>query len=106
MAINTRSILNTTGATVSGCRYLSDNVIAFTFGLPGLSIYNMKVVIGEKGAFIACPQIKSKKDDKKWNDVCAVYLSDADTARIIAAVTEHAVAGDIPVDWKTRHEVK
>lgn len=96
--------LNINGATISGARYLSDKVIAFTLGLPGLCIYNMKVVAGKDGPFLSVPQIKGKND--RWNDVCAVFLSDADAEKVIQTVCDYAVAQGADVDWKTRHEVK
>lgn len=99
-----RLTLNIKGATISGARYLSDKVIAFTLSLPGLSIYNMKVVDGKNGPFLSTPQIKSKND--RWNDVCAVFLSDADAAKVIQTVCDYAVAQGESVDWKARHEVK
>ena len=99
-----RSTLNITGATISGARYLSGKVIAFTLCLPGLCIYNMKAVAGKDGPFISTPQIKGKND--RWNDVCAVFLSDADAAKVIQTVYDNAVEVGEAVDWKTRHEVK
>ena len=99
-----RPTLNIKGATISGARYLSDKVIAFTLGLPGLCIYNMKVVDGKEGPFLSTPQIKGKND--RWNDVCAVFLSDADAAKVIQTVCDYAVAQGDAVDWKARHEVK
>lgn len=100
-----RPTLNITGATVSGCRYLSDNVIAFTFGIPGFVIYNMKVVAGKRGPFLSVPQVKTNKGDK-WIDMCGVFLSEGDTERVIQAVCDNAVQVGETVDWKTRHEVK
>lgn len=99
-----RPTLNIKGATISGARYLSDKVIAFTLGLPGLCIYNMKVVDGKEGPFLSTPQIKGKND--RWNDVCAVFLSDADAEKVIQTVCDYAVEQGEAVDWKARHEVK
>lgn len=93
------------GASVSGCRMLSDKVIAFTLNLPGLSIYNMKVIDGKNGAFVSVPQQKSKNGDK-WNDVVSVWLSDADEANLAETVINATPAQGAAVDWKTRHEVK
>lgn len=96
--------LNITGATVSGCRFLSDKVIAFTLNLPGLALYNMKVIDGKNGAFVSPPQNKSKKNDK-WVDAVGVWLDSADEEKIAQAVIDNAVTEAVPVDWKTRHEV-
>lgn len=96
--------LNIKGATVSGCRFLSDNVIAFTLNLPGLALYNMKVIDGKNGAFVAPPQHKSNKSDK-WVDVVGVWLDSADEQDVARAVIDHATQAGDPVDWKTRYEV-
>lgn len=99
-----RPKLNITGATVSGCRFLSDKVIAFTLNLPGLSLYNMKVIDGKNGAFVSPPQNKNNKTGK-WVDAVGVGLDSADEDRIAQAVINHATQAGDPVDWKTRHEV-
>ena len=96
--------LNITGATVSGCRFLSDKVIAFTLNLPGLALYNMKIIDGKNGAFVAPPQNKSNKSDK-WVDAVGVWLDSADEDSIAQAVINHATQAGDPVDWKTRYEV-
>lgn len=99
-----RPKLNISGATVSGCRFLSDKVIAFTLNLPGLALYNMKVIDGKNGAFVSPPQNKSNKSGK-WVDAVGVRLDSADEDRIAQAVINHATQAGDPVDWKTRHEV-
>lgn len=96
--------LNITGATVSGCRFLNDKVIAFTLNLPGLALYNMKVIDGKNGTFVSPPQNKSNKSDK-WVDAVGVWLDSADEDAIAQAVINHATQAGDPVDWKTRHEV-
>lgn len=96
--------LNITGATVSGCRFLSDKVIAFTLNLPGLALYNMKVIDGKNGAFVSPPQNKSNKSGK-WVDAVGVWLDSADEDAIAQAVINHATQAGDPVDWKTRYEV-
>lgn len=100
-----RPKLSIKGATVSGCRYLSDKVIAFTLNLPGLALYNMKVIDGKNGAFVSPPQNKINKSDK-WVDAVGVWLDSADEGRIAQAVIDHATQEGDLVDWKTRHEVK
>ena len=99
-----RPKLNIKGATVSGCRFLSDKVIAFTLNLPGLALYNMKVIDGKNGAFVSPPQNKSNKSDR-WVDAVGVWLDSADEDRVAQAVINHATQAGDPVDWKTRHEV-
>lgn len=99
-----RPKLNITGGTVSGCRFLSDKVIAFTLNLPGLALYNMKVIDGKNGAFVSPPQNKSNKSGK-WVDAVGVWLDSADEDAITQAVIKHATQAGDPVDWTTRHEV-
>ncbi|MEE1547434.1 MAG: hypothetical protein U0K26_09375 [Prevotella pectinovora] len=99
-----RPKLNINGATVSGCRFLSDKVIAFTLNLPGLALYNMKVIDGKNGAFVSPPQNKSKKSDR-WVDAVGIWLDSADEDEIAQTVINHATQAGDPVDWKTRHEV-
>lgn len=97
--------LNIEVATVSGCRFLSDKVIAFTLNLPGLALYDMKVIDGKNGAFVSPPQNKSNKTGK-WVNAVGVWLDSADEARIAQAVIDHATQAGDPVDWKTRYEVE
>lgn len=58
----------------------------FTLQVPGLSLYNLRVVPEGKNydAFIAMPQIKGS--DGNYYDEYKVYLSDEDTAAILAEV--------------------
>lgn len=58
----------------------------FTLQVPGLSLYNLRVVPEGKSydAFIAMPQIKGS--DENYYDEYKVYLSDEDTAAILAEV--------------------
>lgn len=103
-ASDDRPKLNIKGATVSGCRFLSDTVIAFSLNLPGLALYNMKVIDGKRGVFVSPPQNKSRKSDR-WVDAVGVWLDRADEDKIAHAVINHATQSGDPVDWKTRHEV-
>lgn len=96
--------LNIKGATVSGCRFLNDKVIAFTLNLPGLAIYNMKVIDGKNGAFVSPPQTKNNKSDK-WVDTVGLWLDSDDEDAISQTVIDHATQAGDPVDWKTRYEV-
>lgn len=99
-----RPTLNIKGATVSACRFLSDKVIAFTLNLPGLALYNMKVIDGKNGAFVIPPQNKNTKNDR-WVDAVGIWLDSTDEDRIAQVVINHATQAGDPVDWKTRHEV-
>lgn len=84
------------GMRVSNVRKLSETVTAFSLLGNGLGLYNLKVVDGSKGKFIATPQTKGK--DGSWYDQYAVYFAEEDQAKIIKKVEsmiEEAPA-DIP----------
>lgn len=73
------------GMTVSNVRRLADNVIAFSLLGNGLGLYNMRVVNTEKhGEFVATPQ--QKGSDGNYYSLYAVYLDEADEAKIIKKV--------------------
>lgn len=87
---------NISGMRVSNVRKLSETVTAFSLLGNGLGLYNLKVVDGSKGKFIATPQTKGK--DGSWYDQYAVYFAEEDQAKIIKKVEsmiEEAPA-DIP----------
>lgn len=60
----------------------------FTLQVPGLSLYDLRVVpAGKKyDAFIAAPETKGK--DGNYYKRFGLYLSEDDTAQILAAVDE------------------
>lgn len=65
-------------------------VVYFTLYMPGLSLYNLKVVPAGKNydEFIAMPQTSNGKRGKaeEWYNQYAIYLSEDDTSEVIAAV--------------------
>ena len=67
----------------------------FTLQLPGLSLYNLKVVPGTKkyDTFIGIPEVKG--NDGNWHKVYNLFLSDDDVADIIAEVEKAASKKDI-----------
>ena len=79
-----------------GTEWEVDNVRALDFGtfftlrLPGLTLYNMRVVPAGKNyeAFIAAPEEKGK--DGKYYKLFNISLTDEDTEEIIAAVEKAA----------------
>ena len=79
-----QSTLVIKGMKVDKVRKLSDTVIGFSLLGNGLGLYNMKVIAGKNGEFVAAPQEKGK--DGKYYNVYAVYFSIDDEAKIIAAV--------------------
>lgn len=83
---------NLKGMKVTNVKRLSDTVIAFSLKGNGLGLYNLKVVDGARGKFVAVPQTKGK--DGKWYDQYAVYLSDDDQKKVIKKVEESLDEGD------------
>lgn len=83
---------NLKGMKVSNVRRLSDTVIAFSLLGNGLGLYNLKVVDGAKGKFVAVPQTKGA--DGKWYNQYAVYLSDDDQKKVIKKVEESLASDD------------
>lgn len=80
------------GMTVANVRKLSDKVIAFSLLGKGLGLYNLRVVAGKNGDFVASPQTKGK--DGNYYSVYALYLSEADEKKVIAAVLKKVPADD------------
>lgn len=66
---------------VENVRLISDKVACFTLKCDGASFYNLKVVDGKSGQFIAVPS--QKGNDGKYYNQYGLYLSDEDTADII-----------------------
>lgn len=60
----------------------------FTLRVPGLSLYNLRVIPAGKNydAFIGMPEDKGK--DGNYYKLFALYLSEADTEAVIEAVDE------------------
>ena len=66
-------------------------IIAFSLCGKGLGLYNLRIVESKEGRkFIAAPQEKGK--DGNYYGVYAVYISEDDQKRIIAAVEKAAPA--------------
>lgn len=65
-------------------------VVYFTLYMPGLSLYNLKIVPAGKNydEFIAMPQTSNGKRGKaeEWFNQYAIYLSEDDTSAVIEAV--------------------
>lgn len=72
------------GMTVANVRQLSDKVVAFSLLGKGLGLYNLRIVAGKNGNFVASPQSKGK--DGEYYSVYAVYLTEDDQKKIIKAV--------------------
>ena len=85
-----------TGMKVSNVRKLSNTVTAFSLLGNGLGLYNLKVVNGAKGKFVAVPQTKGK--DGEWYNQYAVYISEEDQAKIIKKVESMVEEDDEDID--------
>lgn len=72
------------GMMVANVRQLSDKVVAFSLLGKGLGLYNLRIVAGKNGNFVASPQSKGK--DGEYYSVYAVYLTEDDQKKIIKAV--------------------
>ena len=79
-----KPVFSIKGMTVANVRKLGENVIAFSLLGNGLGLYNLRVLNGRNGEFVATPQEKGK--DEKYHSLYAVYLSEEDEKRVIAAV--------------------
>lgn len=79
--------------SITNVRVMAENVVIFTLKMPGLSLYNMKVIESTRGdtagqMFLSNGQ--SKGSDGKYYNNYALYLSDEDRDRIIEAVCAEA----------------
>lgn len=72
------------GAIVQNARVVTDNLITFTLKCEGFSLYNMKLVNGKNGYFIAPPSVKSSNG--AYYNQYAIYLTEEDEADLIDSV--------------------
>lgn len=90
MANNNRENLpnfNVKGMKITSVRKVGRaGVVFFSLVGNGLGLYNLRIVKGSYGDFIAAPQ--SKGNDDKYYNQYAVYFSPEDEKRIIKAVLE------------------
>lgn len=84
------------GMTVANVRELAKGVIAFSLLGKGLGLYNLRVLDGKNGEFVATPQEKGK--DGKYYSLYALYLSEADEKKVIAAVKGKLPKEEEPAD--------
>lgn len=76
-----------TGMKVTNVRRIGDTgIISFSLQGKGLGLYNLKIVKGAHGEFIAAPSTKGK--DGAWYPQYAVYLTDDDAKRVIGVVKD------------------
>lgn len=72
------------GAVVKNAKVVTDDLIAFTLKCEGFSLYNMKLVNGKKGYFIAPPSTKA--NNGVYYNQYAIYLSEEDEKALIDSV--------------------
>lgn len=82
----TVEMLHDLHAVVRNVRQIADNCLTFTLRLYGIDLYCMRLVEGQKGAFITASAQKGK--DGKYYDNFRVYFAD-DAAKAV----ENAVRG-------------
>ena len=70
----TVEMLHNLHAVVRNVRQVADNCLTFTLRLYGIDLYSMRLVEGQKGAFISASAQKGK--DGKYYDNFRVYFAD------------------------------
>lgn len=70
------------------------SIITFSLLGKGLGLYNLKIVNGSRGEFIAMPATKGT--DGNYYNQFAVYFSDDDAARIIGVVKDKLPKEEAP----------
>ena len=76
----TVEMLHNLHAVVRNIRQVADNCLTFTLRLTGIDLYSMRLVEGQKGAFISASAQKGK--DGKYYDNFRVYFAD-DAAKAV-----------------------
>ena len=79
-----KTYFNIEGMEVTTCRVLSETTLAFSLIGKGCGFYNLRVVDGKNGKFVAVPQQKGR--DGKYYNQYSLYLSDDDQTKIIEEV--------------------
>ena len=86
---------NISGMHVERVRKIpGSSVITFSLLGKGLGLYNLKIVNGSRGEFIAMPA--SKGTDGNYYNQFAVYFSDDDASRIISVVKDKLPKEEAP----------
>jgi DNA-binding cell septation regulator SpoVG len=70
----TLATLHSLQAVVRNVRQVADNCLTFTLRLYGIDLYSMRLVEGQKGAFISASAQKGK--DGKYYDNFRVYFAE------------------------------
>lgn len=85
MADNKKEYFDIKGMRVGSARRIGDKgTIIFSLLGKGLGLYDLRIVNGANGAFVAAPQQKGK--DGKYYAEYALYLSPEDEEKVIKAV--------------------
>lgn len=82
----TVEMLHNLHAVVRNVRQVADNCLTFTLRLYGIDLYSMRLVEGQKGAFISASAQKGK--DGKYHDNFRVYFADDAAEAVEDAVRE------------------
>ena len=88
MAEQEREYFSIKGMKVTNVREIGaeNPTIFFSLTGKGLGLYNLRIVKGARGSFIASPQQKGK--DGKYYDLYSLYLSNEDEERVMKAVID------------------
>jgi DNA-binding cell septation regulator SpoVG len=83
----TLATLHSLQAVVRNVRQVADNCLTFTLRLYGIDLYSMRLVDGQKGAFISASAQKGK--DGKYYDNFRVYFAE-DAAKAVEEAVRKA----------------
>lgn len=83
------NFLDIEGMVVRSVRVVNDNTVAFTLSGKGINLYNMRLINGQNGEFIACPATKGEKDGVvEYFPQYKLYLCEKDMDYLISKVKE------------------
>ena len=74
------------GYTIRNTRYISNTCIGFSLDIKGLVLYNLRVVDGRNGLFLAMPS--DKGSDGNYYPKYNLYLTEEDSKALIDKVVE------------------
>lgn len=94
-----KEFFDLSGMKISNVRKIpGTEVVTFSLLGKGLGLYNLRIVKGARGEFIAEPSVKGK--DGAFYKQYALYLSDDDAERVIGVVRDKLPAEEAPAASK------
>lgn len=95
-----KEFFDLSGMKISNVRKIpGTEVVTFSLLGKGLGLYNLRIVKGARGEFIAEPSVKGK--DGAFYKQYALYLSDDDAERVIGVVRDKLPAEEAPAASKS-----